>query len=150
MIHTSIRIPEELHELVVATGRSTSAVARDALASYFEIDLTKKGKSTLADMIQDQIDKSLEEHVKNYTHVREESTPQDMANSEEVARALEVIQTWHSEGKEPTVAQVAKEIGIYSQVLGRLLKEHGIVSKHTKRKGKSGHYILIGSVPEIQ
>lgn len=149
MYHTSVRIPDELHELIVETGRPTSTVVRDALASYFGLDLTYDGKATLVDMIHDQIDQRLEEHIRDYKHVREESTPLDTLKSENVARAFEVIQTWHSEGKVPTIGQVAKEIGVESRVLDQLLKEQGIKTKLTKRKRKSDRYILKGSIPEI-
>ena len=146
MHHTSIRISDELYELVEASGRPISEVVRDALASYFGVELTDEGKKLLLDLVNELIEERLEEHVQEYSHVRDIDLQLSESESVNVARALEVIKDWHRQGKEPTVAQVADEVGVGSRALGRLLKEQGIKTKLTKRGKKAGRYILLGTV----
>jgi len=72
--------------------------------------------------------------------VKSDVKPMVKSVKPEVKPILEVIKSYHDQGKEPLVSGVAEATGMESRSMGVLLKRHRIEAMSTRRDGQPGRY----------
>ena len=128
MKYLGAKIPDELDERILATGRPKSDVVRDALAAYFSIESAPQNKEDLIALI--------DERIRGKTGVKSKLNK----GKTDVKPILEAIRYYHDRGMEPLVSEVAQRSRMKTRPMGVLLKGHGIEAKSTRRDGKAGRY----------
>lgn len=80
----------------------------------------------------------------------EEETEEGSAPSPDVVDVLRAIKSFHDEGKEPLVSEVAEVVGMETRPMGRILSAHDIRATKTRRDGKQGRFFTFELKEKIE
>ena len=162
MKHTSIRLSEDHAARIAETGESPTAIIKKALDAYFNIPdparelmdehIRLYHSAQPEHVVSTKHNVPTNEHKAQTKHIlstQSESVPRDVAQDEhnmpiaahklstEARQALSFIAAELRDGREPTVNEVAEEMGLTTTGLGMMLSKCGIKSKNTHRDYKS-------------
>lgn len=169
MKHTSIRLSDRHVALIQSTSETPTEVVRKALDVYFQLEL---GREDIREEVRALISEQISEHERAHHSEHKKRTPtkpkenmsegvrEDVRETREkqdpktpnavpkdvpenVREMLKAIKSFHDEGKEPLVAEVAEKVGVSGQSLGSTLRKYGIRSTVRRRGGKSGRYYVL-------
>lgn len=151
-----VKIPDDLHKALEATGRPKSEIVREALEAYLGLEREIPHQAEIIKLIDERIagltdvkPKLNEDKTKVKPELNEDKTKVKLELNEsktaiqrelnesktKVKHVLQVIKSFHDQGIEPTAEEVARSVGMESRPLGRLMKEAGVQAQNVHRGG---------------
>ena len=158
MKHTSVRLSDDHIAMIATTGKSPTAIIKEALDLYFgrpseDLEPTRKlieehvkayhmagavlnsehKVSTEPESVPHNVPQDVLKNVPTVAHKVSTRTQHEHTMSTEAKTALTLILEELKAGREPAVNTIADKIGLTTTGLGMILSKCGIKSKNTHR-----------------